>query len=167
VDSGGSHLTWRNDDGGPGDGADSRIDFVAPADGQYVLHLKDVRGIGGPAFAYRLSIRETVPGYQLRDSPENPNISRGGRVPVTVSADRLQGYDGPIEIEVKGLPPGVTADPAKISAGEDSTVVVLSASAEAAPDAPPGAMEIVGHATINGRDVARSANLNAMLDAAF
>jgi hypothetical protein len=68
---------------------------------------------------------------------------------------------------VKGLPPGVTAGAAKISAGEDSTVVVLSASAEAAAHAPPGAMEIVGHATINGRDVARSANLNAMLDAAF
>jgi hypothetical protein len=161
------HLTWRNDDGGPGYGADSRIDFVAPADGQYILHLKDVRGMGGPGFAYRLSIRETVPSYQLTDSPENPNIPRGGRVPVTVSADRLQGYDGPIEIEVRGLPPGVTADPAKISAGEDSTVVVLSASADAAPDAPPGAMEIVGHATINGRDVARSANMKAMLDAAF
>ena len=79
--------------------------------------------------------------------------------------DRLQGYDGPIEIDVKGLPPGVTAGPAKVSAGEDSTVVVLSASADAAVDAPPGTMEIVGHATINGRDVARSANLNAMLDA--
>ncbi len=83
---------------------------------------------------------------------------------MTVSVDRLQGYEGPIEIEVKGLPPGVTAGPAKISAGEDSTVVVLSASADASVDAPPGAMEIVGHATINGRDVARSANLNAMLD---
>jgi hypothetical protein len=161
------HLTWRNDDGGPGYGADSRIEFVAPADGQYILHLKDVRGMGGPDFAYRLSIRETVPSYQLTATPENPNIPRGGRVPVTVSADRLQGYDGPIEIEVKGLPPGVTAGPAKISAGEDSTVVVLSASADASPDSPPGAMEIVGHATINGRDVARSANLNAMLDAAF
>ena len=85
-------------------------------------------------------------------------------MPVTVSADRLQGYDGPIEIEVKGLPPGVTADPAKISAGEDSTVIVLSASAAASVDAPPGTMEIVGHATINGRDLARSANLNAMLE---
>ena len=86
-------------------------------------------------------------------------------MPLTVSVDRLQGYEGPVEIEVKGLPAGVTAGPAKISAGEDSTVVVLSASADASVDAPPGAMEIVGHATINGHDVARSANLNAMLDA--
>ena len=86
-------------------------------------------------------------------------------MPLTVSADRLQGYEGPIEIEVKGLPPGVTASAAKISAGEDSTVVVLSASADASLDAPPSTMQIVGHATINGRDVARSANVNAMLDA--
>jgi hypothetical protein len=86
------HLTWRNDDGGPGYGADSRIDFVAPADGEYILHLKDVRGMGGPDFAYRLSIRETVPGYQLAASPENPNIPKGGNIPLTVSADRLQGY---------------------------------------------------------------------------
>jgi hypothetical protein len=85
-------------------------------------------------------------------------------MPLTVSVDRLQGYEGPVEIEVKGLPAGVTAGPAKISAGEDSTVVVLSASADASVDAPPGVMEIVGHATINGRDVARSANLNAMLE---
>jgi hypothetical protein len=159
------HLTWRNDDGGPGYAADSRIDFVAPSDGEYILHLKDVRGMGGPDFAYRLSIRETVPDYQLAALPENPNIPKGGRIPLTVSADRLQGYEGPIEIEVKGLPAGVTAGPAKISAGEDSTVVVLSASADASVDASPGTMEIVGHATINGRDVARSANLNPTLDA--
>jgi len=157
------HLTWRNDDGGPGYAADSRIDFVAPSDGKYILHLKDVRGMGGPDFAYRLSIRETVPDYQLTATPQNPNIPKGGRIPLTVSVDRLQGYEGPIEIEVKGLPAGVTAGPAKISAGEDSTVVVLSASADASVDAPPGAMEIVGHATINGHDAARSANLNAML----
>ncbi len=158
------HLTWRNDDGGPGYGADSRIDFVAPADGQYILHLKDVRGMGGPDFAYRLSIRETVPDYQLAATPQNPNIPKGGRTPLTVSVDRLQGYEGPVEIEVKGLPAGVTASPARISAGEDSTVVVLSASADASVDATPGAMEIVGHATINGHDVARSANVNAMLE---
>ena len=158
------HLTWRNDDGGPGYAADSRIDFVAPADGQYILHLKDVRGMGGSDFAYRLSIRETVPDYQLTATPQNPNIPKGGRIPLTVSVDRLQGYEGPVEIEVKGLPAGVSAGPAKIAAGEDSTVVVLSASADASVDAPPGTMEIVGHAMINGHDVARPANLNAMLE---
>ena len=59
------HLTWRNDDGGPGYGADSRLDFVAPKDGDYILHLKDVRDLEGPDHAYRLSIRDANPDYRL------------------------------------------------------------------------------------------------------
>ena len=58
------HLTWRNDDGGPGYGADSKLDFVAPADGDYLLHLKDVRRLEGPDFAYRLTIREATPDFR-------------------------------------------------------------------------------------------------------
>ena len=79
------HLTWRNDDGGPGYAADSRIDFVAPADGQYILHLKDVRGMGGPDFAYRLSIRETVPDYQLTATPAESQYPQGRK-------DALDGF---------------------------------------------------------------------------
>ena len=79
------HLTWRNDDGGPGYAADSRIDFVAPADGQYILHLKDVRGMGGPDFAYRLSIRETVPDYQLTATPAESQYPQGRK-------DTLDGF---------------------------------------------------------------------------
>ena len=36
-------LTYRNDDGGPGFAEDSRLDFNAPEDGEYLLHIKDVR----------------------------------------------------------------------------------------------------------------------------
>src|ERR1022692_1816295 len=37
-------LPYRNDDGGPGYGKDSRLRFTAPADGEYVVRLRDVRG---------------------------------------------------------------------------------------------------------------------------
>ncbi|MGH9452615.1 MAG: hypothetical protein ACRD2O_01435, partial [Terriglobia bacterium] len=47
-------ISYRNDDGGPSFGADSRLDFVAPGDGQYIIHIKDVRGLQGPDFAYQL-----------------------------------------------------------------------------------------------------------------
>src|SRR5207245_3207787 len=112
------HLTWRNDDGGPGYGADSRLDLVAPQDGDYILHLKDVLEREGPDFAYRLTIRDEHVDYRLEADPENPNIPLGGSVPVKVTADRLAGYDGPIAIKVSGLPPGVTAAPATIPAGQ-------------------------------------------------
>ena len=152
------HLTWRNDDGGPGYGADSKLDFVAPADGEYLLHLKDVRGMEGPDFAYRLTIREAAPDYRLNAEPANPNIPRGGATLVTVSVAARRGDTGPIAIEVKGLPAGVSASPATIVPGQDSTVVVLSAAADAPLDGHPAPIQIVGHAMANGHEMIRTAN---------
>jgi hypothetical protein len=150
-------LTWRNDDGGPGYGADSKLDFVAPADGDYILHLKDVRGMEGPEFAYRLTIRPATPDFQLKAEPANPNIPRGGSALITVSVASLQNYRGSTAVEVKGLPPGVSASPATIPPGQDSTVVVLTAAPDAPLEAHPAPIEIVGHAQIDGRDLVRSA----------
>jgi hypothetical protein len=155
------HLTWRNDDGGPGYGADSRLDFVAPADGEYFLHLKDVRGMEGRDFAYRLTVRKAVPDFRLNAEPANPNIPRGGSTPVTVSIAQIQDYDGPIEVEVKGLPQGVTAKPATIPPGQESTVVVLSAASDASLDAHLAPIVFLGHASVDGRDLVRAANTNA------
>jgi hypothetical protein len=160
------HLTWRNDDGGPGYGADSRLNFVAPQDGDYLLHLKDVRGLEGQDFAYRLSLHAANPDYQLRADPENPNVPRGGSALVTVNANRVPGYEGPIEVNVEGLPAGVKASPATIPARQDSTLILLSADASAPVDALPAEFKIVGHAQINGQDRARVANEGALLELA-
>ena len=160
------HLTWRNDDGGPGYGPDSKLDFVPPRDGDYILHLKDGRGMEGADFAYRLSLRPPDPDYQLAADPENPNVPAGGAIPVTISADRTHGYNGPIRIEVTGLPAGMTASPATIPEGQDSTVVLLSAAAGATAGEPAAPIRIVGHASVNGRDLARTANADKPLQLA-
>lgn len=151
------HLTYRNDDGGPGYGPDSRLEFVAPKDGDYILHIRDVRGMQGADFAYRLSIHADEPDFMLTATPDHPNVPQGGSTPITVSADRLPGYQGPIEIEVKGLPSGVTASTASIPAGQDSTVIVLRASPSAPLDATTQ-IQILGHAKVNERDMVRVAN---------
>jgi hypothetical protein len=159
------HITYRNDDGGPGFGADSRLDFTAPKEGEFLVHLKDVRGVQGSDFAYRLTIRQPNPDFMLTAQPDSPNIPRGGDVPVTVVANRGQGYEGPIQIEVKGLPKGVTASPAKIPEGQDSTVVVLAST----PDAPLGeisSLRILGRAVVSGREIVRVANQEAPLQVA-
>ena len=79
---------------------------------------------------------------------------------------RLQGYKGPIEIEVKGLPKGVTASKAEIPAEEDSTVVVLYAAPDLPLDFPPAHIEILGHAKVNGREITRRANADNPLQVA-
>ncbi|MGA8727649.1 MAG: hypothetical protein WB608_02780 [Terracidiphilus sp.] len=158
------HLEWRNDDGGPGYGADSMLDFVVPADGDYFLHLKDVRGMEGPDFAYRLTLRDEAPDFRLRAEPDNPNIPQGGSVPVTVSLDSVRGVDGAIAIEVNGLPKGVSASPATILPGQMSTMLVLSATPDAALDTEPTPIKFVGHAVVNGHDVDREANSDTNTD---
>jgi hypothetical protein len=159
------HLDWRNDDGGPGFGADSKLDFVVPADGDYFLHLKDVRAMDGPDLAYRLTIRDEAPDFELQADPANPNIPHGGLIPVTVSIKSIRGFDEPIEIAVTGLPKGVSASPATIHPGQMSTVVILSAAADVSPDTQPTLLSIIGHARVDGHDLFRTANGDGGADA--
>src|SRR5882762_2695370 len=58
-------LPYRNDDGGPGFGKDSRLRFTAPADGEYIVKLRDVRGLTGEDYAYRLTLHPPAPDFQL------------------------------------------------------------------------------------------------------
>jgi hypothetical protein len=122
-----AHLTYRNDDGGPGYGKDSRLHFTAPADGDYIVRIQDVRGLTGEDFTYRVSIRRPKPAYTLSVSPRNPNVPVGGRIPLTVTAMRLDDFDGPIDVTVKDLPPGLHATRATILPGDTRTTLLLSA----------------------------------------
>jgi hypothetical protein len=124
-------LYYRNDDGGPMYGKDSRLTFTAPADGEYTVRIRDVRGLQGEAFAYRLTLREPAPDFVLSVDPENPNVPRGASLPLTVTAFRTDGFDGDIEVKLLDLPPGFIASTGTIRAGMISTIVLLTASADA------------------------------------
>jgi len=120
-------LPYRNDDGGPGYGKDSRLRFTAPADGEYIVRLRDVRGLHGEDYAYRLTVRAPAPDFRLSVEPRNPNVPVGGRIPVTVTALRLDDFDGPIEVSIEDLPAGLSASRGVIEPGRVSTTVLLSA----------------------------------------
>ncbi len=85
-------------------GKDSRLTFSAPADGDYIVCIRDVRGLQGEAFAYRLTIREPAPDFVLSIDPENPNVPRGSSLPLTVTAFRTDGFEGDIEVKLLDLP---------------------------------------------------------------
>lgn len=128
------HLTYRNDDGGPGYGKDSRLHFTAPADGEYIVRLSDVRGLSGDDYAYRLSLRHAAPDYRLSVAPRNPNVPAGGRIPLTVTAVRMDDFDGPIPVSIAKLPAGLHATSAVIEPGQTSTTLILSADPDAKLD---------------------------------
>jgi WD40 repeat protein len=156
-----------NDDGGPLYGKDSRVFFDPPADGEYLVRIGDVRGTGSPSHAYRLAIRPPKPNFSLSLNPSSPQVWKGGAVPVAISCDRFDGFDGAIEVRLDNLPAGFSAPVTTIPAGENSTSLALFAEPTAASppkDAP--RLKVVAKATIDGKDEVRetSGDLPAAVD---
>jgi WD40 repeat protein len=150
------HLDYRNDDGGPGYAKDSRLFFDPPADGDdYQVRIGDARGQGGRDHAYRLTVRPPQPSFTVSFNPTVPAVWKGGAVPITVSANRADGFEGPIDIRLKNVPSGFSAPPTSIPAGENSTAFALWAdpTATVTPKIPP--LKLIARASINGRDVIR------------
>jgi WD40 repeat protein len=148
-------LFYRNDDGGPGYGKDSRLVFDAPADGDYRVRVGDSRGMGGRNFAYRLTIRPPRPSYNVRFDPTSPAVWKGGAVPVRVSADRIDGFDGAIEVKLENLPPGLSAPATTIPVGEYNTSLALYADPNASLTEKLSPLKLVARALIDGKAVVR------------
>jgi hypothetical protein len=149
-------LYQRNDDG-LGCGKDSRLTFDPPADGEYQVRVRDARGLGGPLFAYRLTARPPRPDFAIHFMPTGPAVWKGGAVALAVTAERVDGFDGPIEVRLENLPAGFRAPATTVPAGENDTSFALAAdpAATIAPSATP--LKLVARATVDGREVVHDA----------
>ncbi|NBS31290.1 MAG: hypothetical protein EBS83_00335 [Planctomycetia bacterium] len=131
-------VYWENDDEPQRRlGSDSQLIFTPPADGEYVVRVTDTRGFGASAeqsnFHYTLTIRSPRPSFSVAVGGKDPKVSPGSGRELVFTASRVEGYDGPIRIEVDNLPPGFSFHgPIEIEAGQFRAFAVLSAAAEAA-----------------------------------
>jgi WD40 repeat protein len=150
-------LYYRNDDGGPGYGRDSRLFFDPPADGDYQVRVTDSRGQGGPNYAYRLTVRPPRPSFNVSFSPTAPAVWKGGAVPLTVSADRIDGYEGEIKVRLENVPPGFRAPATSVPAGENGTAFALYAEPGATNPGKLPPLRLVAEATIGGQKVVKEA----------
>jgi hypothetical protein len=135
---------------------DSRLDFTFPATGDYVLMIRDATHRGGEDFVYRIVIAPPgVPDFTLTASPDALNVGQGGNAVITINGNRLNGFNGDIALSVPNPPPGITVTPNVLRAGQNVTLMSLTA----APNAPVNftALDIVGTATIGDKTVTRHA----------
>ena len=111
-DASGKQL-GRNDDQG---GLDSIIDFKPPADGDYLLNVRDHLGKGGPAYTYRVEIdhrkpalHATLPIARRNDSQFRKVICipRGNRYATVVNISR-KNLVCACTLKATTLPDGVT-----------------------------------------------------------
>ncbi len=112
--------------------ADSHLLFKAPADGEYLVRVRDARGQGGSDYKYQLAVRPARPRYTASISGPDKPIPRGAGREFNVRVEREDGFDGPVEVHVEGLPPGVHATtPVVVEAGQVTGVGTIYADADA------------------------------------
>ncbi|MBK1826270.1 PPC domain-containing protein [Haloferula rosea] len=123
------------------DGPDSILKWKCPADGDYLLSVRDKLGRGGPDFTYRLeiltrqpAITATLPLAERNNSQAQKMICipRGGRYATAINITRTNlGCDA--RFEALTLPQGVTMHtPPSIPRATSNFPVIF----QAAPDAP-------------------------------
>jgi len=154
LDSTGRQLA-RSDDLSGGE-TDSRLEYKLPADGTYRIQISErVSSRGGPRFAYRLRIEAARPGFRLRLPANAVNLERGQETRLKMTAERLGGFKGPIELQVEGLPPKVTVTGNTIPENKLETQLVLKAEPTARIDI--ARLQIKGIAVIDEETVTRVA----------
>lgn len=137
------------------DHADSYLMVKLPADGKYYIYLGDTRRQSGTEYAYRLRIGPPQPDFELRSIPSRICIPSKGSASVTVFAIRKDGYDGPIHLSFKDLPPGLESPAATLEAKQEFVSVALKTSLTAM-EAPVN-VTLLGTAKIGDREVVRAA----------
>jgi len=129
-----------NDDAGS---PDSSFKFDPPADGEYVLRVKDHLGRGRADFTYRVEMLPTTASLALSipridrysQTRQTVFVPRGNRYGVLLNVQR-RNFDGELSLEGNTLPEGITMTGPRFRAGKTQVPVVF----EAAADAPLGGM---------------------------
>ncbi len=122
-------LNYENDDDAQRKlGKDSRLTFIAPADGVYLVRVSDIRGFQADKFNYQLIVRRPQPSFKVTLSGANPEVGAGSGKMISARAERFDNFNGPITIDISGLPPGFTVtSPLTIEAGHYEAKGVIAA----------------------------------------
>lgn len=154
-------LNYENDDQSLRQlGKDSRVTFVAPSTGTYLVRVSDVRGYSGDNYHYRLIIRRPQPGFKVKVGNANPTVNAGSGKLFTVKAERFDNFNGPIRVDITGLPPGFSVtSPLIIAEGMFEAQGVINAAPDAAAptEANMAQTKVTATANVAGKEVTQDA----------
>ena len=101
------------------------LDYTFSENGTVILMVEDLTRRGGPEHVYRVEVRPTRGRFSLELSDTLYHAPADGDFKVKVHC-RRNGYDGPIELEAAGLPPGTKAAKARIDKGKTSVELSIT-----------------------------------------
>ena len=94
---------------------DSWIESLSiPADGKYVLEIRDMHLRGGENFVYAIEVTQARPSFNLYADTDKTNLSPGVNGVVWVKVERKNGFTGAVQLHVDGLPAGITTECGRI-----------------------------------------------------
>ncbi len=137
LDAGGNTLVEQDDMSlGSKNLTDSALDnWTAPADGKFIVEIRDVLSRGGAEFVYLLRVNRSVPAFDLYIDTDKTLLTPGNRAVMFVRSVRKNGFQGPIELRIDGLPRGVTASSETIPPDATDGSIILAAAGDAGLDA--------------------------------
>lgn len=150
------HFYANDDDGDRKLGADSQLMFTAPADGEFLVRVTDVRGFSGPDYKYKLTIREPRPDFKVSIAGKNPKVAPNSGQRLKLNVDRIDGFTDEIRVDIANLPPGFSvATPVVIEPDHLNAETVINATADAtAPTKEQWSqVKVTATADINGQTV--------------
>jgi WD40 repeat protein len=142
-------------------GSDSRLIFTAPADGTYLARITDAQNAGGERYVYRLTVRPAAPDFSVSINLTNPAVPPGAGKNFAVDLDRVDGFDGPVRVDISGAPPGfLISTPLQVEPGHTVAQGTIYASPEAsAPTSKDeSATRVTATGLINGKEVMKQLN---------
>ncbi|MBW8884417.1 MAG: hypothetical protein JF612_06470, partial [Planctomycetia bacterium] len=122
-------MNYENDDDSQRKlGKDSKLTFVAPADGTYFVRVTDVRGFSGDKYTYEVTIRRPQPDFKVTLTGDKPTINAGSGKPFTVKAERIDNFNGSIRVDIAEVPSGLhVTTPIVIQEGHHEASGVIKA----------------------------------------
>jgi hypothetical protein len=127
-------------------GQEASLVFAPPADGDFILRIRDLNSKGGDTAVYYIEADFARPDFSLRCDPDKAMIGPGSSTAWYVHVTRTSGFAGPVKVDIKGLPDGVSASPLTIPPTMTQGLVVLTAAANARQGA--ALVDVFGTATV-------------------
>lgn len=141
-------------------GSDSVLRFTAPADGDYRVRLSDTRGFGGDGYDYTLVARSLKPDFNVATAWKDLKLAPESGREIAFTATRMDGYEGPVEVTVSGLPETLSiSQPIVIEPGQDRAFATLRSTGtfKGLTEEEAAKVKVTASAMIDGKVVAKEA----------
>jgi len=135
--------------------ADSWFMARLPADGVYFVHIGDTARQGGDDYGYRLRLSAPQPDFELRVVPSSIALRGRSSTTVTVFAQRMDGFSGPIQLSLRQPLNSFSAAPVTLASTQTAARLTIRTTLPAT--AQPVDLSIVGAAQAGGRRIVRQA----------